>query len=75
MSDPNPTPQWYTPGGATTAQREPAGHPTAPIPVHGSTPPPGPFGPGRRSARRRAAVQAQGQSPWVARAEAESLSA
>ncbi|MDF3044392.1 MAG: trypsin-like serine protease [Ornithinibacter sp.] len=45
MSDPNPTPQWYTPGGATTAQREPAGHPTAPIPVHGSTPPPGPFGP------------------------------
>jgi putative serine protease PepD len=45
MSDPNPSPQWYTPGGATTAQRDPAGHPTEPIPVHGSTPPPGPFGP------------------------------
>jgi putative serine protease PepD len=45
MSDPNPSPQWYTPGGVTTAPHDPSGHPTAPIPVHGSTPPPGPFGP------------------------------
>ena len=60
MSDPNPTPQWYTPGGATTAQREPAGHPTAPIPVHGSTPPPRPV-----RARRSAGIHgpAPGTSP------------
>ena len=45
MSDPNPAPQWYTPGGTTTSPRDPAAHPTAPIPVHGSTPPSGPFGP------------------------------
>ena len=44
MSDPNPTPQWYTPGGTTTTDRT-AHHPTVPIPVHGSAPPTGPFGP------------------------------
>ena len=49
MSDQHPTPQWFTPGGTTTAPRPvEGGHPTAPIPVTASTPPPPPgaFGPG-----------------------------
>jgi putative serine protease PepD len=71
MSDRNPSPEWYTPGGTTTAarhaERGPSG--TTPIPVQASSAPPpsGPFGPvgqqpggpqvpsGSRPGRRRTA--------------------
>ena len=68
MSDRNPTPEWYTPGGTTTTTRDGGAYATAPIPVHSASAPPpsGPFGPAgqqqgapgpsaRRQGRRRTA--------------------